>query len=331
MTRFLTTEAITELATHELVMGAAVAAAQAETKGSSVAPPRLDVDLPRGFLRVMPGAVDEVMGLKVMTNVEGVGNRYLLLLYHQSDGELLALLDADEVTRLRTAATTVVAARILQPEPQIAIGLIGSGFEATGHVRALARIWPLERIAVHSPSPERRVAFAERMTAELEIDVRPVDTAAAACQAASTLVLATKSRSPVLDGADLPPGAVALSIGSTRPDLRELDRATLARTSVLLVDDARQVQLESGDVMDAIEHGALEQSQLVPIGAALAARSTPPLRDARDVLTFKSVGTAVQDLALASALYDAAVATGHGQELGELARLKPFAAVASGA
>ncbi len=328
MTLFLSGQDITRLGTHEVAIAAATAAATAEGSGRAESPPRLDVELPGGFLRVMPGFVDDVMGLKVMANVEGVGNRYMLLVYRQRDGELVAVLDADEITRLRTAATTAVAAQILQPEPQSEMGLIGSGFEATGHLRTMARIWPLERVAVHSPSPERRDAFASRMSEELGIDVVAVGTSAGACAAARTLVLATKSRQPVLDGDDLLSGTVVLSIGSTRPDLRELDRATLARTAVLLVDDATQVTLESGDVMDALEHEALVPDQLITMGAALASGRPLSQNGRQDVLTFKSVGTAVQDLALASALFDAACTLGVGRELGELTRLKPFAAVA---
>lgn len=274
----------------------------------------------------MPGAIDDVMGMKVMTNVEGLGNRYLLLLYSQHDGELLAMLDADEVTRLRTAATTVVAAQILQPQPQSELGLIGSGFEATGHLRVMARVWPLERVAVHSPSDDRRTAFARNMSLELGIDVRPVATPDEACNAADTLVLATKSRNPVLDGASLPRGMVVLSIGSTRPDLRELDRATLERSAVLLVDDVTQVTVESGDVIDALEHGAITPAAMLSMGEALATGALPACDSGRDVRTFKSVGTAVQDLALARALFDASSHLGVGRELGTLTRLKPFSA-----
>jgi alanine dehydrogenase len=326
VTWFFAATDVEAVATHEVAMSAARAAADAEAGGTARVPPRLDVDLPRGFFRVMPGAMGELMGAKVMTNVEGVGNRYLLLLYHQSDGELLALLDADEITRLRTAATTTLAATLLQPTSQRELALIGSGFEATGHLRAMARQWALERVYVFSPSAERRAAFAERMGAELGIEVIAVDSAAAACEAADTVLLATKNKAPVISGRDLRAGAVVLSIGSTRPTLRELDRATLARTATLLVDDRRSVQLESGDIIDAVEHGALAPEQILSLGTVLhdGARLAP--RDDRDILTFKSVGTIVQDLALAGAVLENA--NGAGRDLGELSRLKAFSAVA---
>ncbi|MBV9003693.1 MAG: ornithine cyclodeaminase family protein [Solirubrobacterales bacterium] len=326
MALFLSTDDVRELATADLVMDAARSAVNAEREGRAVIPPRLDVNLPRGFLRVMPGALDGLMGLKVMTLVRGVGNRYLLLVYTQETGELLAMLDADEVTRLRTAGITAVAAHVLQPEPQRRIALIGSGFEATTHLRAMARLWPLESVAVYSPSVERRTAFAERQTLELGIDVKPVCSAAKAIGTARTVVLATKASEPVIDGRDLQPDSVVLSIGSTRPDLRELDRSTLRRAAVVMVDDAASVLRECGDLIDAIAHGAVTPDHLVSIAGVMSAPETLERSGERDLRVFKSAGTAVQDLALAGRLLTAATTRGVGRELGELTRLKPATA-----
>lgn len=328
MTLFLDGDDVRALATHDVTMAAAAAAVEAERAGRTVVPPRLDVDLEAGFLRVMPAAFEDVMGLKVMTLVRGLGTRYLILVYSQRDGSLLGVLDADEVTRLRTAATTAVAGRLLAPEGTETLGLIGSGFEAEGHLRAFARLWPLRRVLVHSRSRERREAFAARMSSELDVAVEPVEEPAAVLGVAPVSVLATKATEPVVDGGDFRPGAVVLSIGSTRPDLRELDRATLRRAALLLVDDPRQVALESGDVIDGISSGAIERGRIVGMADERAVPGAVALaRDGeRDLLAFKSVGTALQDLALATTLLAATREAGRGREVGELTRLKPFAA-----
>jgi alanine dehydrogenase len=325
MSVFLGSEDVRALASQDVLMNAARAAVQAEREGAVVMPPRLDVDLPTGFLRVMPAAMGEVMGVKVMTLVKGMGNRYLLLLYSQPSGELLALLDADEITRLRTAATTALAGEMLAPGGTSRLGLLGSGFEAESHLRLLSRVWPLERVLVYSPTPARRRAFAERMSEELDVSVLAVERPEDAVAEAQVSVLATKATKPVVDGSAFPAGAVVLSIGSTRPDLRELDRNALGRAGALLVDDARQVRLESGDVIDALGCGALADDRIVSM-AALDGDVRRLRRDgSRDLLAFKSVGTAVQDLALAKSALAAAEAEGRGRELGELTRLKEFA------
>jgi alanine dehydrogenase len=327
VTVFLDADDVAALATHEVVMQAARAAVEAERNGEMVLPRRLDVDLPTGFLRVMPAAFDGVMGLKVMTLVERLGTRYLVLVYRQESGELVAALDADEITRLRTAATTAVAGELLAPDGADSLAVIGSGFEAEGHVRRFACVWPLRTVVVYSRSRERREAFASRMTEELGLDVRPAASMAEAVGSAPVSVLATKSSEPVVDGAAFPEGAVVLSIGSTRPDLRELDRASLRRAAVLLVDDAQQVMAESGDVIDGLASGALAPEQIVSM-AALEGEA-PLERDGRDIRAFKSIGTAVHDLSLAVALIEAAHRADRGRELGELTRLKPFAGSAA--
>jgi alanine dehydrogenase len=326
MTLYLGSEDVRALASQDVLMDAARAAVRAEREGTVIMPPRLDVDLPTGFLRVMPAAMGEVMGVKVMTLVKGLGNRYLLLLYGQPSGDLLAVLDAAEITRLRTAATTALAGEMLAPGGTSRMGLLGSGFEAESHLRLFARVWPLEQVLVYSPTPERRHAFAARMSEELGVSVVAVDRPEDAVADAKVSVLATKATAPVVDGSAFPAGAVVLSIGSTRPDLRELDRGTLGRAGALLVDDAKQVRLESGDVIDALGCGALAGEQIVSMADLDGDVGRLRCDDTRDLLAFKSVGTAVQDLALAKSALTAAMAQGRGRELGELTSLKAFAA-----
>jgi len=326
MTLFLGGEDIAALATDGVIMGAARAAVAAERAGTTILPPRIDVDHAAGFLRVMPASVNGLIGMKVMTLTKGLGTRYLVLVYDSASGDLVAMLDADEITRLRTAATTALAGEMLAPGGATTLALIGSGFEAEGHLRVFASLWPLERVLVYSPSAERRSAFASRMSAELEIDVRSAESMVEAVASAPVSVLATKSAEPVVAGDAFPSGAVVLSIGSTRPDLRELDRGSMRRAAMLLADDANQVCQESGDIMDGLQSGALTRDRIVSM--ADVDGSPPPTGDGRDLLAFKSVGTAVHDLSLAAALIELARERGCGRELGELTRLKPFADLA---
>lgn len=326
MTRFFDGEDIQHLASDEICRAAAQFALDAETSGLTQLPPRIDVPSGSGFLRAMPAVLDDVMGLKVMTLVRGTGTRYLVLLYSVEQGELLGVFDADELTRLRTATFTAVAAELMVDSPPAKLAVVGSGFEAEGHLRALARTWKLESVSVFSPSAERRAAFAERMEGEIGVPVQPSGDVAAAVRDADVVVLATKATTPVLDGAVLPEGITVLSIGSTRPDLRELDGATLRRSGTVVVDDPAQVLAESGDIIEGIAEGALDPSRLVPVSAVARDRSLLRREPGRDLLTFKSVGTALQDLALARQVLHSAGPSDRGRDLGELTSLKPFAA-----
>ena len=320
MTLHFTADDVRALATEDVAMTAARAAIQAESDGNALILPRIDMPTPRGFLRVMVGRFRNIGGIKTMSMTHGVGNRYLLTVYDLTDGDVLAILDADEVTRLRTAATTAVAADILIGKGSpTSLGVIGSGFEAAAHLRILARQYPLTEARVFSRSPERRASFATKMTRELGILVEPAATPEEAVANMPLVCLATKDTAPVVDGSAFAAGAVILSIGSTRPDLRELDDVAFERSSVVLVDSVHNVIAESGDVQSALASNAIGESDLISMSEAI--NGMPPGHAAGDLKLFKSVGTALQDLALAASIIEAA--DGRGRDLGELAVLKP--------
>jgi ornithine cyclodeaminase/alanine dehydrogenase len=321
MTLHLDSAVIKELCNEKIAYDAAQLALEGQRAGRFALPTRIDVNVPTGFFRAMPAALGDYMGAKVMTLAKGVGNRYLLLVYRQDTGELLATLDASEVTRLRTAATTALAGMLLRPEGASVLGLVGTGFEAEGHLRAFVRMWPLEKVRVYSRSVAKRTAFAARLADDLRVEIQPVDSVAEVTAASPVTVLCTKATDPVVEGAGFAPGAVVLSIGSTRPDLRELDDATFARARAVLVDDSASVLAESGDVQSAITAGAIDAEALVSMAQwHQHCVSTAP---ERDLLVFKSVGTAVQDLALAAVLIQSAAERGLGREIGDITELKP--------
>ena len=320
MTLYLNSADVRSLCAQEVAFTAARSVVDAQRSGDYSLPPRIDTDTSHGFFRVMPAAVDGYAGVKIMTVAKGAGNRYLLLLYSQVSGDLVAILDADEVTRLRTAATTAVAGDLLVPGGVTELGLIGTGFEATGHLEAFHHLWDLSTVRVHSRSPEKREEFASRMSAKLGITVIPTADAGEVTAVSPVTLLCTKATVPVIDGSAIARGATLLSIGSTRPDLRELDLATLERASVILVDDAHQVSAESGDIQAGLETGAISLDQLVPMSEW--ATWSGSVSEDRDLQVFKSVGTALQDITLAASLVAAAESAGRGRELGELAGLK---------
>ncbi len=325
MTRFIGPDELLGKVSPSLALQSMEDAFGLEAADRTTLVPRADVSSDHGFLRVMPAVLDEVMGVKVMTLADGVGTRYLTLLYDAKSGELLALFDADELTRQRTAATTALAATSMVTEAPRRIGLLGSGFEAVGQIRALAALWPLDEVVVYSPNAQRRQRFATRMSDELAISVSAVPSAREALSDQGVVVLATKATEPVVDGNEFAAGGVVLSIGSTRLDLRELDKTTFARAGTVVADNPGQLAIESGDITEALDSGALSSRHIVALATVCAGGVELRTSEERDLLVFKSVGTAIQDLAIARVVFEDAVKHDYGTELGELARLKPFA------
>jgi alanine dehydrogenase len=236
------------------------------------------------------------------------------------------MFDADELTRLRTAAVTALAGSAMVREAPSELGLIGTGFEAVGHLRMMAHVWPLKRVRVFSPNEARRKRFAELMSSALGIEVTATASEREALSGQPVVVLATKAKTPVIDGKNLAAGSVVLSIGSTRLDLRELDGESLRRASIVVADDPHMVKLESADIAESIAAGLLDPARMVALSAYR--RQPPAAMAGGDVAIFKSVGTALQDLALARMLYRDEKLRTSAREMGELTRLKPFSAKA---
>jgi ornithine cyclodeaminase/alanine dehydrogenase len=297
-----------------------------EAAGRTRAPGRVTFDVEHGWFRVMPGALLDdadraVMGVKVMALARGTGLSYLLLLYDERGGGLLAMLDASVLTQMRTGAVSAAFARRACPDGVSVVGVVGSGFEARGQLEMIAACIRVGGARVYSPTPERRAAFAEEMSARLGLPVEAVADPRRAVEA-PLVVLATRATRPVVDGEWFPSGAVVISIGSTRPELREVDEATLARAGAVIVDHPAQTLAESGDVHAGLAAGAVGEHDLVALADALGGRV--PLRRSADALVlFKPSGTAVQDLAIARLAYIRCVAAGRGRALENFLTVKP--------
>jgi alanine dehydrogenase len=310
---------LADLLTPELAVEALDQVLRMEAEGQTTVPSRLNATAPSGWIRLMPAIIDSnglaSLGFKAMNLNDTGGVRYMMVLYEASSGALVAIMDAARLTRIRTAAVTALACREASPDGVRELGLFGSGHEAEGHATVFKAVFPeLARVVVHSPNEERRERFAERMGRELEIAVEPVAEPERAARA-PVVVLATKATGVVARSDWFRPGTYVLSIGSTRPDLRELDEHVFARTDVVIADAPDQLALESGDVRAAIDAGHLVDDAFCRLCDLVSGKSEvawPP----DDLLVFKSVGTALQDLAVSEAVHKAALANGRGLELG---------------
>lgn len=318
MTLLLREEDLKGLLDWELATGALREAMRLEAEGLTDVPHRLDTGSAQSWLRIMPAVLDSgngqaTMGFKAMNKANGV--RYMVMLYEPESGELLAILDAARLTRVRTAAVTALACQSVRPGELTEIGLFGSGYEASSHVEALKALYPgLRRVTVFSRNRERREAFARTTAEAWGLEVDPVEDPARAARA-PVVVLATKTSMPVVEPDWFEPGTLVLSIGSTRRDLRELDERLFARSEWCVCDAPEQVAAESGDVVAALEGGHVRREQLVRMSDIVAGRRSvewPP----SDLLIFKSVGTALQDLAVGSAVYRRCREEGRGTDLG---------------
>ena len=242
------------------------------------------------------------------------GARFLVGLYDVATSEPAALIEADLLGQLRTGATTGVAARRLAADDADRLGLFGSGLQARTQLAAVAAVRPIRSVAIFSRDPERRRRFASAASAELGIDCFAVDRPDEAVRNLPLVITATTSRTPVFDGRDVAPGALVCAVGSNWLNKAEIDATTVGRAARVVCDDVAACRHEAGDLAAAADVGAFDWSQAVALADVVAGK-TPGRRAADDLLVFKSVGLAVEDVALGVEVLRRAQTRGLGREI----------------
>jgi alanine dehydrogenase len=291
-----------------------------QARGSAVVPPRLNLAGRHGSFRVMPAVLNDagLMGFKAFHGSVQTGARYLVAVFEQESGKLLALLDGHYLTAARTGATAGVAARHLARSDARVVGVIGSGLEARTNLAAICAVRPVTEVRVFSPRAERREEFA-RYVEETHGVTAVVADSAEGCVRDVDLVITATNTSRAADpiafrGEWMTDGVHVSTIGSTSPRSREVDAETFARADVLVVDSIEQVREESGDALAALSEGVLPTMYELD---AIVSGGSVGRTSASQRTVFKSVGTALQDVIAGFTVYRAVVAGGGGIDVGE--------------
>jgi ornithine cyclodeaminase/alanine dehydrogenase-like protein (mu-crystallin family) len=240
---------------------------------------------------------------------------YLISLFDESTMGLAALIDGNRVTGIRTAATAAVAVDKAAPERPLRVAVIGSGFEARGLLLALASIRQLSDVKVFSPTPASRERFAQEMRSQTGLSIASADSAKQAVYQTDVVLCAARSRdeSPVLKGEWLESGMTVVSIGSTLPEQREVDEEVLAKASLIVADMVEEVMHDTGDMLAATRTDVDVESKLVSLANFVSGGATRKL--ASDIVVYKSVGSALQDVITAEMLLKRAREKGLGTPL----------------
>ena len=264
------------------------------------------------WLRTLPAAPSHsrFMGAKLF----GGGRKqahYMIALFDQKTGALAGLLDANYITACRTGATSALAVdRLARRSPAI-LSLLGSGSEAKSHARAIAHVRPLSEIRVFSTNSDRCASFAAGLQQELRLPCRAAASAEAAVRGSDIVVAPARSHGekPILFGSWLQPGMVVVSIGSTIAEQREIDTSVVDACDLIVCDTLEEVVEETGDMLAAVSAGCAFDHKLLSLSDLIMGRAQARVDGAR-LPMFKSVGAAVQDIAIAELALEKACAAG---------------------
>jgi ornithine cyclodeaminase/alanine dehydrogenase-like protein (mu-crystallin family) len=278
--------------------------------------PRARAQTDHAMLHVMSASAKTLgfMGAKLYTTSRKAPTRFHLLLFDGRTGALLCLMQADYLGQMRTGAASGVATNLLARHDAAEVGVYGSGKQARTQLLAVCKVRRVRRAHVYSPNEERRRAFAAEMSQACGIEVVAASRPELAAEDRDVIITATTSRDPVLASAWVGQGAHINAVGSNFLGKAELDPATLRKCQVIAVDSKDQARVEAGDFQQALEDGSLHWADVRELGQLLVGRY-PGRRHAEDVTLFKSLGIAVEDVAVAGRVYQRAVAEGVGEPL----------------
>ncbi len=278
------------------------------SEGRATVPVRVNMPVPehQGRALFMPvySPIYDQIGLKVATvhpNNAARGLPFihaLVMVIDAATGRPLAVMDGEYLTALRTGAASGLATDLLaRPEAAVAV-LFGAGVQARTQLEAVCTVRPIRRAYVFSRSRDHAEAFAQEMSARLNLDVQVADDPAT-LQEADVVCTATTSLDPVFAHADLKPGIHINGIGSYRPDMAEIPPETVLAAKVV-VDHRPACLAEAGDLLQLLGQGLITEEHIHAELGEIAAGHLAGRTSDDEITFFKSVGNAVQDLAAAS-------------------------------
>ena len=317
----LTAQEVRQLLPMADCMDQVAVALERLSSGNALNPLRWGVPLPdgRGLLALMPGYLDqpEALGLKAIAFLPG--NREtkydthqgVVILFDPQVGVPAAIMDAAEITAIRTAAASGVATRLLAREDAETLAVIGSGVQARTHLEAMLVARPIRNIRVFSPRRDQCERLARWFQPRTDARIGVASSAREAVEGAAIVCTTTSASAPVVLGSWLHPGTHINAVGACMPKVRELDSAAVAR-SRMFVDCRESAVNESGDFLLALEEGAIGDDAIVAeIGEVLAGKQEGRRND-EEITLFNSLGVAVEDLATAHYVAARALEAGVG-------------------
>lgn len=288
--------------------------------GRAVSPLRVNLPVREagGTALFMPSYLPDTgrVGLKIVTVFPG--NRQkglppidaLVTVLSGATGRPLAVMDGEHLTALRTGAASGLATDLLARKDASTVMVFGAGVQARTQLEAVCAVRPIRQAWVYDPEIQRAEAFALVMTKKLGLAVTAAQSPSVVAQA-HVVCTATPATAPVFDDADIAPGTHINGIGSYTPQMVEVPAQTVRRAWVV-VDQREACLAEAGDLRQPLDAGLIGPEHIRAEIGEIAAGLKPGRPDDAAVTFFKSVGNAVQDLAVASLVLDEAEKRGLG-------------------
>ena len=286
----------------------------------------LEVGRHNGVTLFMPGYLaasdynDDQMAIKIVSVFNDNPAKGLPLIHalvvvvDAMTGAPAAVMDGAYLTALRTGAASGAAADLLAREDARIAVIFGAGAQGRTQLEALCAVRPIQLAWVYDVSRKQAGAYAAEMSERLSLPISVAETPSEAVRQADVICTATTSSCPVFDDADVQPGTHISAVGAYTPQMREIPVETVLRAKVV-IDHHEASLAEAGDLLIPMEQGLMSVDHVYAELGEIAAGRKPGRESAEEITLFKSVGVAVQDVAAAGKVLEAARSQGLGVEM----------------
>ncbi len=283
--------------------------------GRAIIPMRITVPMEEhsGTTLFMPGylSLSDALAIKVVSVRNRNPERGLPLIYalviliDPATGQPVAAMEGGYLTALRTGAASGLATNLLARKDAEVAAIFGAGVQARTQIPAIAAVRTIKRYWIYGRRRGQVEELIDTVGPQLDssIELLAAESPSHAVREADVVCTATTSQAPVFDGEDLKPGSHINGVGSYTPDMQEVDCLTLRRASKIVVDSRQGALSEAGDLLVAISRGEIQPSDIYAEIGEIAAGLRQGRENEHEITYFKSVGNAVQDVAIAQALY----------------------------
>ena len=292
--------------------------------GQADVPLRVGVHIPRhnGLALFMPGYLsqDDQLAVKFVSVFNDNPSRGLPLIHalvvvvDPESGAPAAVMDGSYLTALRTGAASGAATDLLARKEARRAAIFGAGTQARTQLEAICQVRPIQEAWVYDPNPERMTAFVAEMEGKLAIRIHPSENPAQAARPAEVICTATTSSTPVFHDEDIQPGTHINAVGAYTPQMQEIPAETVKRSKIV-IDHRASSLAEAGDLIIPLNKGLISEQDIYAELGEIAAGAKPGRESVDEITFFKSVGVAVQDVAAANAVLQAAREMNLGTEV----------------
>ena len=285
-------------------------------QGKSFNMTRQRMRIRKGALHMLPGAVPykNVIGFKAYTSFRA-GLIFKVHLYDAENGNPLAIVDANEIGRLRTGAATGIATKYMAKKESSTVFIFGGGFQAEAQLEAVCKTTKINKVYVTTRKIENAQNFAEKMSHSLGIEIIPTQNIEEDLPKVDIIITITTSVKPLFEHTMLNPNGVHINGAGSNALIRaEVPEKTIEAAEVLAVDSKDVAAIECGDILPSLEKGRLHWNEIVELGEITAGFRKGRITE-NGITIFQSQGMGLQDIMCAEFIYRKAVAENLGKML----------------